>query len=356
MISGFFMQFKRLLQRITLQYPCREDLVRSLYQFLGYSSEILPEAIYISGPPCSGKTVILTTILRYLSGIHYAVVDCLECYTSKLLFENILDNLNCHELNYTNGFAPLVKCDNLRSFLLELRRGFKEEPVVIALKNADKLRDMDANILPAFLRLRELSGKNVCCILIGQIPFEKFFPKTGLPSIIRIKVPQYTKEQIEMILLKEFTKMQNSLKEKIRCNSQNSKEEYLKRLEIISSFDLNFYRNYLNTFLHMFYRVCRNLIQLRMVAEECFEKYCEPIFSDPSVSTNANMLWRNISGTLKDALETLYTRLNASSIENTQLSLQVSEVNSYLSYFFSNLPEITETHTKGQKNNQILKS
>ncbi|XP_055678029.1 origin recognition complex subunit 5 [Lutzomyia longipalpis] len=312
------MQYRRLLLRIASQYPCREDLVDSLHQFIGYSDEILPEAIYISGPPCCGKTVITSALLRYLKHLRYAVVDCLECYSSKVLFEDIIDSLSYHEPTYENSFAPLAKCDTMKSFLAELRKGFAQDTVVIVLKNAEKLRDMDANILPTFLRLRELSGMNVCCILIGQIPFEKFYPKTGLPSVHHIKVPQYTKEQIEMILLKDSNRMGQALKEKISADSQIPEEELQKRLEIISSFNLDFFRNYLSTFLHMFYRVCRNLIQLRMVANECFEKYCEPVFSDPSMSSSANMLWRNVSGTLKAALETLYTRLNASSIENSQ--------------------------------------
>ncbi|GAB0091636.1 Origin recognition complex subunit 5 [Sergentomyia squamirostris] len=302
------MDYSKIHQKITNQHPCREDLLKILYNHIGYSDEPLPEAIYLSGPVCSGKTLILTSLLHNLRHIFYAVVDCVECYTPKILFENIIDYLSCHELNFENGFTPRAKCDNLRAFLEEFRRGFAEETVIIVVKNAEKFRDMDANILPAFLRLRELCGINVCCILIGQIPFQKFYPNTGLPTPIKIKVPQYTKEQIEEILVKEFPKIQSTLKEKIQRNLEHSS-----RLEIISLLDLDFYRNYLNTFLHMFYRVCRNLIQLRMVAEECFEKYCEPIFTDPTIS--AHNLWKNISGTLKEALETLYTRLNASSIE-----------------------------------------
>ncbi|XP_059621239.1 origin recognition complex subunit 5 [Phlebotomus argentipes] len=331
------MQYKRLLPKITSQYPCREDLVENLYDLLGYSDEILPEAIYICGPPCSGKTVIISTLLRYLKNIRYAIVDCLECYSSKLLFEDIFDSLCCHELSYENSFTPRVKCENMRSFISELRREFADDSLIIVLKNAEKLRDMDMNILPSFVRLRELTGINVCCIFVGQIPFEKLLPKTGLPTIIRIRVSQYSKEQTETILLKEFTRMQNALKEKMRNEPEISKEEFLRRLEIISSFDMNFYRNYLNAFLHMFYRVCRNLIQLRMVAEECFDKYCEPVFHDPSAAGNVNMLWRNISSTLKDSLKTLYTRLNATSIENSEKRemkdfIQIVELPFYAKY------------------------
>ena len=46
--------------------------------------------------------------------------------------------------------------------------------VIIALKNAERLRDMDANLLPGFLRLRELTRLPVCVLLISKIAWEAF--------------------------------------------------------------------------------------------------------------------------------------------------------------------------------------
>ena len=44
--------------------------------------------------------------------------------------------------------------------------------VIIALKNAERLRDMDANLLPGFLRLRELARLPVCVLLISKIAWK----------------------------------------------------------------------------------------------------------------------------------------------------------------------------------------
>ena len=44
--------------------------------------------------------------------------------------------------------------------------------VIIALKNAERLRDMDGNLLPGFLRLRELTRLPVCVLLISKIAWE----------------------------------------------------------------------------------------------------------------------------------------------------------------------------------------
>ena len=44
--------------------------------------------------------------------------------------------------------------------------------VIIALKNAERLRDMDGNLLPGFLRMRELTRLPVCVLLISKIAWE----------------------------------------------------------------------------------------------------------------------------------------------------------------------------------------
>ena len=46
--------------------------------------------------------------------------------------------------------------------------------VIIALKNAERLRDMDVNLLPGFLRMRELVRLPVCVLLIAKIAWEAF--------------------------------------------------------------------------------------------------------------------------------------------------------------------------------------
>ena len=52
--------------------------------------------------------------------------------------------------------------------------GGNDGGVIIALKNAERLRDMDANLLPGFLRLKELTRLPVCVLLISKIAWEVF--------------------------------------------------------------------------------------------------------------------------------------------------------------------------------------
>ena len=65
------------------------------------------------------------------------------------------------------------------------------------LDKAERLRNMDASILPAFLNLAQLTGCNVCVLLLSQIVWEKFLFGFGSnffePFVIHF--PDYTKSE-----------------------------------------------------------------------------------------------------------------------------------------------------------------
>uniref|UniRef100_A0A8D8AEZ3 Origin recognition complex subunit 5 n=1 Tax=Culex pipiens TaxID=7175 RepID=A0A8D8AEZ3_CULPI len=71
----------------------------------------------------------------------------------------------------------------------------------------------------------------------------------------------------------------------------------------------DFYENYLNIFLNVFFKVCRDLKELQLVALECFHKYCEPVLDGTTAADDVTRLWRNISKTMKLALGTIYMRM-----------------------------------------------
>jgi origin recognition complex subunit 5 len=53
---------------------------------------------------------------------------------------------------------------------------------------------MDANLLPAFLRLQELTKlPNLCVFLLSDVVWEKFRIREGFQEPIQIHFPQYTK-------------------------------------------------------------------------------------------------------------------------------------------------------------------
>lgn len=57
---------------------------------------------------------------------------------------------------------------------------------------------MDANLLPAFLRLQELTKlSNLCVFFLSDIVWEKFRMREGLKEPIQIHFPQYTKGMVQ---------------------------------------------------------------------------------------------------------------------------------------------------------------
>lgn len=52
----------------------------------------LPPSIYVYGDAATGKTKVITDVLE-LSSARFALVNCVECYTARLLLEPVLDKL-----------------------------------------------------------------------------------------------------------------------------------------------------------------------------------------------------------------------------------------------------------------------
>lgn len=315
------MALSKCISRISNFYPCRVQQITELFECIGRPDEQFPQCVYVFGQACTGKTQIIQSLLRNTSQLDYAIVNCIECFSPKILFENIVDNLNLHNLSEENGFNCFQKCDSMGDLIHELRKLPEENNIVIVLENAEYLRDLHSNVLPALTRLQELSGRNICSILVSQLPYEKFYPKTGLPEVIRIRFPQYTANEVAKILLKDFANVKVFLRRGIDRNLKLSSEEKQQQKDILESLDQEFYANYLHAFLCVFFRACRNVSQLRMVAKECFEKYCAPIFEDPEAQRSVTKLWHNVSDTLKVALTNIYSRIeSASELQMTRSS------------------------------------
>ena len=73
--------------------------------------------------------------------------------------------------------------------------------LIQVLDKCEKLRDMDANILPSFLRLQELTGlNNVCVFLLTDVVWEKFCSKEGFMEPLQIHFQQYTKGNVKQTI------------------------------------------------------------------------------------------------------------------------------------------------------------
>ncbi|RZB73482.1 origin recognition complex subunit 5 [Asbolus verrucosus] len=273
------------LSRLKATLPCRSAQIEQLYNLFGYKGEPFPDSIYISGGPSVGKSIVVTTVLQKLC-VKYAVINLIECYTTKILFESILSKL-C-------GLVD-AKCDNMMDFIDNLQRNRSEiAGSVLIIDKAEKLRTMDFNLFPGFLKLRELTGIPISVIFLSEIILQKYYSKANIDEPIQITFRQYNKEELLEILSLDI--------DYARCLIMNNTPNGS------FQFDLDFYQNYLNLFLSVFYRNCRDLSELRYIARTNFLNYCQPIINKENTIQDSMTLWRKIAPILKQALQNLYLR------------------------------------------------
>ncbi|KAH8353782.1 hypothetical protein KR059_011468 [Drosophila kikkawai] len=279
-------------------FPCREAAITTLGELIGDAREAYPSAIYLFGHSGTGKTALTRALLKECSkrqGVRTAHLNAIECYTTKIMLENVLDSLTSPQK------GDSIKADNMVEFVEQLRRA--EAPgFLIAVDNAERLRDMDANVLPVLLRLQQLTSLNLCVILLSQLPFEKFYNKTGLSEVICLHLPQYNKAETQRILGSDFDQVRGHLLEQFATDPG--------RLEICeTAMTEDFYNNYLNLFLSVFYKACRDLPELQLTARKCFAVYLEPVLDGAVEASDISRLWRHIAGPLRAALTQIYMRI-----------------------------------------------
>lgn len=287
----------KCLKKLQQSILCRNNVIKYLYSLIGYVDEPLPHSIFIYGHLATGKSLVVQAMLEYLE-YNCSIINCIEHPTSKSLFEYILSDLSSYKLNSSNNFKINRKCENFLQFIDHLKDlGYdKTTPLIIVLEKCDRMRDMDINLLPMFLRLKELTGLNVSTIFISDIVWEKYYVKMGFLEPIKIFFSQYTRQEMIEIL-------------------------FLYRPEGYSE---SFYKNYLNLFTSVFFRFCRDVNELRYMAKINFSKYVEPINSGLCKENDTNILWRNISNVLKTNLEVIYLRVSTDDFSmRTQLSQEI---------------------------------
>ncbi|XP_076161798.1 protein SDA1 homolog isoform X2 [Ptiloglossa arizonensis] len=265
---------EKYLESVKGKIICRKSIVKQLYSLIGYSDEPMPYSIFVYGHIATGKSLIVENMLSYLK-YNIAIINCIEHVNSRHIFDYILSDLSLNVTNFTVNTKLQHNCDNITDFIISLKEVSLNDsrPIVIVFDKCEKLRDINASLLPAFSRLKELSNVNVCVIFISGIVWEKFCVKIGMYEPIKVHFPQYVRNEFAEIL---FLCKQ--------CNYEDT-----------------FYKNYLNLFLSVFFRFCRDLNELRYMAKINFSKYIQPIEINGSKTVDTAILWRNISAIFKVA-------------------------------------------------------
>lgn len=283
------------LEEIKNKIICRNNIIAELYSLIGTANEPMPHSIFINGQMATGKSLIVQSLLDHLK-YNVSYINCMEHLGSKHMYNYILSDLTMSIKEVSSDILSKHNCDNMVDFIYALKRipCNNERPIILVFDKFHRMRDFDVNFMPAISRLRELSGINLCTIFISEISLTRFHTKIGMLESIKIYFPQYTKEELTQLLL---------LDKPTKCDAQ-------------------FYKNYLNLFLSVYFRFCRDLNELRHMAKINFAKYVEPVESKQIEPDNTAALWRNISATFKSNLEVIYLRVSTDDL--SQSGYQIS--------------------------------
>ncbi|KAF7668560.1 hypothetical protein LDENG_00004900 [Lucifuga dentata] len=266
------------LQKVAEKLLCREIQAGMLLLLMGNPQQYSYPSVFIYGHRSSGKSHLMHILLQELE-LPHATISCVECVSVALLFEQVLLSLfGC------DAASLLPRSPSLSDFVRIYRQQCAQSPAkqtrYIVMEKAELLRDMDANLLPVFLRLQELVEDNVTVILLSEIVWDKFRPNTGCFEPLLLHFPDYSKGELQQILSKD-------------CHPSYSAE---------------FYSSYIKILLGVFYSVCRDLRELRHLAALNFSKFCEPLEEGKVKESDTHKLWRNIEPHLKKAMQTVYLR------------------------------------------------
>lgn len=278
---------------------------RQLSLYLNESDQ-LPDCLYLYGQKSVGKSFFLQKFLKKHKWLKSVIINTSECYNSRILFETIINTFNDHHPSEENAYTSFGKVDSIEDFLSELSNMNSVESYAVVIENAEKLRDMEFNIFPVFSKLPEFTGLNIICIFVSHLAYEKL----GSPAnIIEIHVPDFTKDDIVSILSSKYKETHCKIIKSIEKNASLSVDERNVQLAIAVNLDEAFYKNYLVTFLNVFYKACRDITELQFISYKCYVSYYTPVLKGEIEYTDVTNLYRNISKVLKQSLQTGHMRI-----------------------------------------------
>jgi len=279
------MHDQKIVEGIKESFPHLESQIDIILNIFGERRQKTYGSLFVYGQPGTGKTSVIQSLLQRLS-LPHVYVNLVDCFTPQILFENVLNKVSGVIPCPSNKFAKYATCHNIGDFVslyVKARDDSAdkvEETTYLVLDRAELLRDMPGNVLSFFLRLQELSRRNVSVILISQLLWEKFHQNTGTFQPLCLHFPDLTRSQLVDVLA----------------------------LHRPSGFSVDFYKTFLQLVLSVFYTKCKDLKELQYLCRIHFAKYIEPLSTGEATIDDSQKLWRNIQPILKDSIQSLYLR------------------------------------------------
>ncbi|KAF9166188.1 Origin recognition complex subunit 5 [Actinomortierella ambigua] len=150
----------------------------------------------------------------------------------------------------------------------------------LVLDRADRLRETAPSLLPVLMRLQQLTGRNVCVIMISTIVWEKFRSGTGGFEPMVIQFPQYSKQDTLAILERDMPIGE----------------------------DQELYGRFVDLVYEVFQRNCKDLNEIRHLVALLYPLYVKPVQDGKIQKHESLKLHRHIQAYFVEAMDKLYLR------------------------------------------------
>ncbi|XP_062090356.1 origin of replication complex subunit 5 [Humulus lupulus] len=289
------------LDDVVSSFPGRRVQIIELMRILGpVNSPMVP--LFVYGDSSTGKTSITHQIFRHLNR-PFVYSSCLTCYSPRILFESILNQLFFHRKNAANGYSSAKRCEKPSDFVNLLREALisvtsslqgnsgkssskkldwrpSGNMIYLIFDNLELVREWDksSTILPFLFNLYDiLKMPEVGLIFISNTSPDTYYTSMGYLDPATVYFPDYTEDDLRQIFL---------------LKQENKK----------------LYSSFLDVVLKSFFRITRRVDELSTAFSQLFKKYCEPL-SDLGVVPNEEMkrrLFSNLQPHIAPAMNEIF--------------------------------------------------
>ncbi|KAL5572877.1 hypothetical protein UlMin_022474 [Ulmus minor] len=244
------------LEVLLSNFPGRRVQILELLRILGpVNCPMLP--LFIYGDTSTGKTSIILEMFRHLN-YPFVYSSCLTCYSPRILFESVLNQLLLHRKNTANGYSSAKRCERPSDFVNFLRealvgvisnlqgnleksgskklgKGANGNMIYLIFDNLELVREWDksSTLLPFLLNLYDiLKMPEVGLIFISNASPDTYYSSMGYVEPTPLYFSDYAEEDIRQIFMKdqENKKLYSSFlepSEKSLDQKENAEQELL---------------------------------------------------------------------------------------------------------------------------------
>lgn len=184
----------------------REYQQRCLDSFLSPDPTLTAQSLLLQGPAGTGKTHTLTHWLKSHPDVPSAVLRATSLVTWKPLLQAVAREVQNGLRSADSAASPLdpLQVEDFAGLLAQLTKLFSTHPCpytfLLVLDDLDQLQDLDATLLPVFLRMHELLPPQCplrTVYIVRDAQFAARYAQFQLPMVV---FPRYTEEQVLPVL------------------------------------------------------------------------------------------------------------------------------------------------------------